>query len=58
MEVLIQHNVHAGLGDYTHSIYRYFYLVEELKKLGYKHITLYVNMERTSMFNKDYFYVY
>ena len=57
MEVLIQHNVHAGLGDYTHSIYRYFYLVEELKKLGYKHITLYINMERTSMFNKDYFFV-
>jgi hypothetical protein len=57
MEALIQHNVHNGIGDYIHSIYRYFYLTEELKKIGYNKITLYINMERTLMFNKDYFFV-
>jgi len=56
MDALIQHNVHNGLGDYTHSIYRYFYLTEELKKIGYNKITLYINMKRTLMFNKDYFF--
>lgn len=57
MDALIQHNVNAGLGDYTHTIYRYFYLVEKLKKIGYNKVTLYINMARSTMFNSDYFFV-
>ena len=57
MDALIQHNVNAGLGDYTHTIYRYFYLVEGLRKIGYNKITLYINMTRSTMFNCDYFFV-
>jgi hypothetical protein len=57
MDALIQHNVNAGLGDYTHTIYRYFYLVEGLRKIGYNKITLYINMTRSTMFNSDYFFV-
>jgi hypothetical protein len=57
MDALIQHNVNAGLGDYTHTIYRYFYLVEGLRKIGYNKITLYINMTRSTMFNSDYFFM-
>jgi hypothetical protein len=56
MQILIQHNVNAGLGDYTNSIYRYFHLVEKIKENGFTNIGLYINMKRSTMFNKDFFF--
>lgn len=56
MEALIQHNVNAGLGDYTNSIYRYFNLVEKMRLNGFTKINLYINMKRSTMFNKDFFF--
>jgi len=56
MEALIQHNVNAGLGDYTNSINRYFHLVENMRENGFTKINLYINMKRSTMFNKDFFF--
>jgi hypothetical protein len=56
MEVLIQHNVRAGLGDYTNGMFRYFHLVDKLRENGFTKIGLYVNMKESTMFDKDFFF--
>jgi hypothetical protein len=56
MEAIIQHNVRAGLGDYTNGMYRYFHLVDKLRENGFTKIGLYVNMKESMMFDKDFFF--
>ena len=56
MEVLIQHNVRAGLGDYTNGMFRYFHLVDKMRENGFTKIGLYVNMKESTMFDKDFFF--
>jgi hypothetical protein len=56
MEVLIQHNVRAGLGDYTNGMYRYFHLVDKMRENGFTKIGIYVNMKESTMFDKDFFF--
>jgi hypothetical protein len=56
MEAIIQHNVRAGLGDYTNGMYRYFHLVDKLRENGFTKIGLYVNMKESTMFDKDFFF--
>jgi hypothetical protein len=56
MEVIIQHNVRAGLGDYTNGMYRYFHLVNKMRENGFTKIGLYVNMKESTMFDKDFFF--
>jgi hypothetical protein len=56
MEAIIQHNVRAGLGDYTNGMYRYFHLVNKMKENGFTKIGLYVNMKESTMFDKDFFF--
>jgi hypothetical protein len=56
MEAIIQHNVRAGLGDYTNGMYRYFHLVDKLRENGFTKIGLYVNMKESIMFDKDFFF--
>jgi hypothetical protein len=56
MEVLIQHNVRAGLGDFTNGMYRYFHLVNKMRENGFTKIGLYVNMKESTMFDKDFFF--
>lgn len=56
MQVLIQHNVKAGLGDYTHGMYRYFHLVDNLRLRGFTKIGLHVNMKESTMFDKHFFF--
>jgi hypothetical protein len=56
MEAIIQHNVRAGLGDYTNGMYRYFHLVDKLRENGFTKIGLYVNMKDSTMFDKDFFF--
>jgi len=56
MEVLIQHNLRAGLGDFTNGMRRYFYFAERLKKRKFSKISLYVNMKESIMFDKDFFF--
>jgi hypothetical protein len=56
MEAIIQHNVRAGLGDYTNGMYRYFHLVDKMRENGFTKIGLYVNMKESTMFDKDFFF--
>jgi len=56
MEAIIQHNVRAGLGDYTNGMYRYFHLVDKMRENGFTKIGLYVNMKDSTMFDKDFFF--
>ena len=56
MEVLIQHNLRAGLGDFTNGMRRYFYFAERLKKRKFSKISLYVNMKESVMFDKHFFF--
>ena len=56
MEVLIQHNVRAGLGDYTNGMFRYFHLVDKMRENGFTKIGLHVNMKESTMFDKDFFF--
>jgi hypothetical protein len=56
MEAIIQHNVRAGLGDYTNGMYRYFHLVDKMRENGFTKIGLYVNMKERMMFDKDFFF--
>jgi hypothetical protein len=56
MEVLIQHNLRAGLGDFTNGMRRYFYFAERLKKRKFSKISLYVNMKESIMFDKHFFF--
>jgi hypothetical protein len=56
MEAIIQHNVRAGLGDYTNGMYRYFHLVDKMRENGFTKIGLYVNMKESMMFDKDFFF--
>jgi hypothetical protein len=56
MEAIIQHNVRAGLGDYTNGMYRYFHLVDKMRENGFTKIGLYVNMKESIMFDKDFFF--
>jgi hypothetical protein len=56
MQVLIQHNVRAGLGDFTNGMRRYFHFAERIKKRKFSKIYLYVNMKESIMFNKDFFF--
>jgi hypothetical protein len=56
MEAIIQHNVRAGLGDYTNGMYRYFHLVNKMRDNGFTKIGLYVNMKESTMFDKDFFF--
>lgn len=56
MEVLIQHNLINGLGDFTNVIYRYFHLVDKMRESGFTKIGLYVNMRDSLMFEKDFFF--
>jgi hypothetical protein len=56
MEAIIQHNVRAGLGDYTNGMYRYFHLVNKMRENGFTKIGLYVNMKESTMFDKDFFF--
>lgn len=56
MEVLIQHNLINGLGDFTNVVYRYFHLVDRMRENGFTKIGLYVNMSKSIMFDKDFFF--
>jgi hypothetical protein len=56
MRVLIQHNVKAGLGDFTNGMRRYFHFAERIKKRKFSKISLYVNMKESIMFDKDFFF--
>jgi hypothetical protein len=56
MEAIIQHNVRAGLGDFTNGMYRYFHLVDKMRENGFTKIGLYVNMKESTMFDKDFFF--
>lgn len=56
MQVLIQQNLKAGLGDFTNGMRRYFHFAERLKKRKFSKITLYVNMKESIMFDKDFFF--
>jgi hypothetical protein len=56
MEAIIQHNVRAGLGDFTNGMYRYFHLVNKMRENGFTKIGLYVNMKESTMFDKDFFF--
>lgn len=56
MEILIQHNVKAGLGDFTNGMRRYFHFAERIKKRKFARISLYVNMKESIMFDKDFFF--
>jgi hypothetical protein len=56
VEAIIQHNVRAGLGDYTNGMYRYFHLVNKMRENGFTKIGLYVNMKESTMFDKDFFF--
>ena len=38
MESIIQHNVRAGLGDFTNGMYRYFHLVNKMRDNGFYYI--------------------
>jgi hypothetical protein len=57
MEVIIQHNLKAGLGDFTNGMYRYVHLVDKMKENGFEKIGLYVNMSESIMFDKNFFFV-
>jgi hypothetical protein len=48
MEVLIQHNVRAGLGDYTNGMFRYFHLVDKMRENGFTKIGLFIKMKNIS----------
>ena len=56
MQVLIQHNLRNGLGDFTNGMRRYFHFVERIKKRKFSKISLYVNMKESIMFDKDFFF--
>jgi hypothetical protein len=56
MRVLIQHNIRAGLGDFTNGMRRYFHFAERIKKRKFSKISLYVNMKESIMFDKDFFF--
>lgn len=56
MEILIQHNLKAGLGDFTNGMRRYFHFAQRMKKRKYSKISLYVNMKESVMFDKNFFY--
>ena len=56
MHVLIQHNIRAGLGDFTNGMRRYFHFAERIKKRKFSKISLYVNMKESIMFDKDFFF--
>ena len=56
MQVLIQHNLRAGLGDFTNGMRRYFHFAERIKKRKFSKISLYVNMKESIMFDKDFFF--
>jgi hypothetical protein len=56
MEVLIQHNLRAGLGDFTNGMRRYFHFAERIKKRKFSKISLYVNMKESIMFDTDFFF--
>jgi hypothetical protein len=56
VQVLIQHNLRAGLGDFTNGMRRYFHFAERIKKRKFSKISLYVNMKESIMFNKDFFF--
>jgi hypothetical protein len=56
MRVLIQHNLRAGLGDFTNGMHRYFHFAERIKKRKFSRISLYVNMKESIMFDKDFFF--
>ena len=56
MRVLIQHNLRAGLGDFTNGMRRYFHFAERIKKRKFSKISLYVNMKESIMFDKHFFF--
>ena len=56
MQVLIQHNLRNGLGDFTNGMRRYFHFAERIKKRKFSKISLYVNMKESIMFDKDFFF--
>jgi hypothetical protein len=56
MNVLIQQNMKAGLGDFTNGMRRYFHFAERIKKRKFARISLYVNMKESIMFDKDFFF--
>jgi hypothetical protein len=56
MQVLIQHNLRAGLGDFTNGMRRYFHFAERIKKRKFSKISLYVNMKESIMFDNDFFF--
>lgn len=56
MQILIQHNLSAGLGDFTNGMRRYFHFAERLKKRRFSKISLHVNMKESVMFDKYFFF--
>jgi hypothetical protein len=56
MQVLIQHNLRNGLGDFTNGMRRYFHFAERIKKRKFSKISLYVNMKESIMFDKHFFF--
>jgi len=56
MQVLIQHNLRNGLGDFTNVMRRYFHFAERIKKRKFSKISLYVNMKESIMFDTDFFF--
>lgn len=56
MEILIQHNLKNGLGDFTNGMRRYFHFVEGIKKRKFARISLYVNMKESIMFDKNFYF--
>lgn len=56
MEVLVQHNLRNGLGDFTNGMRRYLLFVQKIKKRKFSKITLYVNMKESVMFDKNFFF--
>lgn len=56
MEILIQHNLKAGLGDFTNGMRRYYHFAQRMKKRKFSKISLYVNMKESVMFDKNFFY--
>ncbi len=56
MEILVQHNLKNGLGDFTNGMRRYFHFVEGIKKRKFARISLYVNMKESIMFDKNFYF--